>query len=138
MACTMLAPSGWRQLICQPETQGRRDLAKGRGAPALPVPCVVGQASWHWGKRLEFQSSTRFIDSNMDIKPLRIKLAFPAAPLSESTRVLHHGRQCALDFGVFLTLVYLCRTGQFGVEPLAASLLLQLLIGSMTLELTPC
>ena len=103
MACTMLALSGWRHPVSQPETRGRRDLAKGCGAPLLPALCVVGQASWHWGKRLEFQSPTRFIDSNIDIKPPRIKPVFPAAPLSESMRVLHHGQQCALDFGVHLS-----------------------------------
>ncbi len=39
---------------------------------------------------------------------------------------------------VLLTLLYTCRMGKFGIEPLAASLLLHLLISSMTLELTPC
>ena len=39
---------------------------------------------------------------------------------------------------VLFTSVYTCRMGKFGVEPLAASLLLHLLISSMTLVSTPC
>ncbi len=39
---------------------------------------------------------------------------------------------------VLLTLVYTCCMGRFGVEPLAASLLIHLLISSITLESTPC
>ena len=100
------SPSSWRQHLCQPETRGRRDLAKGHDAPALPVPCVVDQTSWHWGKRLMFQSPTRFIEviQLFKQKPPRTKtLAFSAAPFSESPRVLHHGRQGALHFGVHLS-----------------------------------
>ena len=39
---------------------------------------------------------------------------------------------------LLFTLVYTCLMGKFGIEPLAASLLLHLLMSSITLESTSC
>jgi hypothetical protein len=59
-------------------------------------------------------------------------LPFPLDPFQRAREY------CIMVGSVLLTSVYTCRMGKFGVEPLAASLLLHLLISSMTLESTPC
>jgi hypothetical protein len=79
-------------------------LPKATVPPRSQYPVSWIKTSVHWGKRLAFQSPTRFIEVILLFKtPPRTKtMALSAAPLSESTRVLHHGRQGALHFGVHL------------------------------------